>query len=94
MLEKMSNLCENKNIAIYSTHAPDLIDINNINNMFVVKNNASEMEDTNIILASFRQQEFPNGITLTDIEVLIARFVYQGVKSISMDENGNQNEMI
>ena len=89
MLEKMSNLCENKNIAIYSTHAPDLIDINNINNMFVVKNNASEMEDTSIILASFQQQEFPNGITLTDIEVLIARFVYQGVKSISIDEKGH-----
>lgn len=89
MLKEMSNLCEGKNIAIYSTHAPDLIDTDNLHNLLVVKNNAQEFEDTNIILSKYIDDKFDKSITTTDIEPIIVNLAYQGVKNIKVDEKNN-----
>ena len=51
MLEEMNKMCNNKNLIIYSTHAPDLIDLENIDNWWFVDNNAKELEETNISIS-------------------------------------------
>ena len=52
MLKEMENLCKNKNLVVYSTHAPDLIDLENVDNWYFAKNEAQEMDtETNISLS-------------------------------------------
>ncbi len=59
----MNKMCNNKNFVIYSTHAPDLIDLKNMDNWRFVENKAKELEETNISIS----QTTTNNVVLMPI---------------------------
>ena len=63
MLQEMNKMCNNKNFVIYSTHAPDLIDLKNMDNWWFVENKAKELEETNISIS----QTTTNNVVLMPI---------------------------
>ena len=84
--QELNTICSNKNIVIYSTHASCLIDRNNIENIFIVKNKASEFEDTNIILSSCKNEKLDECITTIDTEPLLISSIENDILNIDVDD--------
>ncbi len=81
MLQHLKNLCNNSNLAIYSTHSPELIsDENNFENIYIAKNNAKEFEDTNINICNLKQLD--DKVDIIDIEPIFVKLSYAAIKSI------------
>ena len=58
LTESLNNLCKGSTV-IYSTHLPYLLDYNNINQIYLTKNEASEYEDP-VVKCSLITQEIEN----------------------------------
>lgn len=83
MLQEMNKMCNNKNFVIYSTHAPDLIDLKNMDNWWFVENKAKELEETNISIS----QTTTNNVVLMPI---ISAISYNTITDIER-KNKEQN---
>ena len=84
--QELNTICSNKNVVIYSTHASCLIDRDNIENIFIVKNKASEFEDTNIILSSCENEKLDECITTIDTEPLLISSIENDILNIEVDD--------
>ncbi len=94
MLSHLNELCDDKNVVIYSTHAPELIGISkeSYEHTFIAKNTADEFQKyTDIYL--YKIKEGHDNIDVQDFEPILARLSYEDVKNFAKEETvGEQDE--
>lgn len=90
MLTHLNNLCNKESAVIYSTHAPELIGVENecYENTFIAKNNnENELKDTNIKL--YKLLESGDFLDIQDIEPMLAKLSYADFKKITDADKTN-----
>ena len=92
MLNHLKDLCKDTAMVIYSTHAPQLIDITHekYDYIFVAKNHSGELEDTDIKLHKLNGKN--KNISVLDLEPILAKLSYEGVKGMGKGKNEDEKK--
>ncbi|MDD9330976.1 MAG: AAA family ATPase, partial [Bartonella sp.] len=79
-LQKLSGL--DKNSVIYSTHSPYLIEGNQVNNLFVVRNEAADCDDPEILCSKISQLDKGSDEVLRSMEPIVQKAVMAQIKHL------------
>lgn len=92
MLKHLSELCDGNSAVVYSTHSPELIGISEdcYKHTFIAKNNADELQDTDIHF--YKLTEINKDIDIQDIEPILAKLAYEDIKFLSDPKKRNEKE--
>lgn len=79
-LQKLSSF--DKNSVIYSTHSPYLIEETKINNLFIVRNEASDCDDPKILCGPISQLDKKSDELLRSVEPILQKVTMNQVKKL------------
>lgn len=87
MLQHLKDLCDYNSTVIYSTHAPELIGIEEdcYKNTFIAQNKATEFKGTDIHLINLIYAD-RSSVDIKELEPILAKLAYEDVKMLGTRE--------
>lgn len=92
ILQTLEKLAKEKQISVvYSTHAPQMINPNNKESIYYIKNLCKEFEKTNIML--YNDSNAKEKVDITDISPILANLSFASIKEIAQQNSEKKNNL-